>query len=272
MPEMAVSTVSALGGKASIALGNVIGSNIFNILMILGLASLIAPLPVSIQLIRLDVPLMIGASLLTWLFALNGVIGRAEGAVLFAGIIAYTVLLIVQSRREDPAVKAEFEHKYSEKEPLCAGALLKDGALVLLGLALLVLGSKWLVDGAVTVAQMLGVSELVIGLTIVAAGTSLPELATSVVAGIRGERDIAVGNVIGSCLFNLLAVAGLSALVSPDGMAVSPKALHVDFPVMILTAVICLPIFITGKRISRLEGALLFGGYIAYMVCVICTA
>jgi len=271
-PEMAVSTVSSLSGQADIALGNVIGSNIFNIFLILGISALVAPLTVSMQLIRLDVPLMIGASVLVYLFALNGIIGRPEGLILFAGIIAYTVFLIRQSRRENKAVRAEYEKKYGEKEPLSVKVLLKDASLLLVGLGLLVLGSKWLVTGAVSIAQKLGVSELMIGLTIVALGTSLPELATSVVATIRGERDIAVGNVIGSCLFNLLAVMGLAGIVSPSGIAVSPQSLHVDLPVMVLTAVVCLPIFITGKRISRGEGVLLLSGYMAYMVYLILTA
>lgn len=271
-PEMAVSTVSGLSGQGGIALGNVIGSNVFNVFLILGVSAMAAPLTVSAQLVRLDVPLMIGASLLVYLFALNGLIGRPEGLVLFAGIILYTAFLIRQSRRENKAVVAEYELKYGEKEPLSAKVLLKDTALLLAGLGLLVLGSNWLVDGAVMVARKLGISELVIGLTIVAAGTSLPELATSVVASLRGERDIAVGNVVGSCLFNLLAVTGLAGMLSPSGIAVSPQSLHVDLPVMLLSAVVCLPIFFTGKNISRGEGALLFSGYLAYMAWIVLSA
>ena len=271
-PEMAVSTVSGLAGQANIALGNVIGSNIFNIFLILGLSAFIVPLIVSQRLVKIDVPLMILASLMVYLFAWNGVISRLEGLILFAGIIAYTVFLVRQSRRESKEVQAEYAQEYGDKEPLSPKVVMKDGLLILLGLGLLVLGSKWLVDGAVAIAHQLGVSDLVIGLTIVAVGTSLPELATSVVATIRGERDIAVGNVVGSCLFNLLAVLGLAGMVSPSGIAVSAQSLHVDLPVMILTAVVCLPIFFTGKRISRGEGALLLSGYIAYMAYLIFTA
>jgi cation:H+ antiporter len=271
-PEMAVSTISGLSGQANIAMGNVVGSNIFNVLFILGVSALVAPLVVAQKLVKIDVPLMIIASLAVYLFSLNGVIGRPEGLVLFAGIIAYTIFLIRQSRRESRAVQAEYAQEYGDKEPLSPKAVLKDAALILLGLGLLVLGSKWLVDGAVAIAQKLGVSDLVVGLTIVAAGTSLPELATSVVASIRGERDIAVGNVVGSCLFNLLAVLGLAGVVSPNGIAVSSQALRVDIPVMIAVAVVCLPIFFTGSRISRKEGALLLGGYIVYMAYLILTA
>lgn len=271
-PEMAVSTLSAANGQADIALGNVVGSNIFNILMILGLSAVVAPLTVSLQLIRLDVPLMIGASVLVFLMALDGSIGRLDGLLLVAGIIAYTGFLIRQSRREGQDIQAEYAKEFSAKEPLSSMRLVRDIVLVLAGLGLLVLGSNWLVDGAVMVAEKLGVSELIIGLTIVAAGTSLPELATSVVATIRGERDIAVGNVIGSCLFNLLAVLGLAGSVSASGVAVSPGAMHVDLPVMILTFVACLPVFFTGRRISRGEGALFLAGYVAYVAYLILTA
>lgn len=271
-PEMAVSTISGLSGQANIALGNVIGSNIFNILLILGISALVTPLVVSQQLVKMDVPLMIVASAAAYLFAWNGTISRLEGLILFGGIVAYTVFLIRQSRRESRAVEAEYVQKYGDKEPLSPKVLIKDAVFILAGLGLLVLGSKWLVDGSVAVAQKLGVSDLVVGLTIVAAGTSLPELATSVVASIRGERDIAVGNVVGSCLFNLLAVLGMAGMVSPSGIAVSPAALRFDLPVMVLVSAACLPIFFTGSRISRREGAVLFGGYIAYTVYLVLTA
>lgn len=271
-PEMAVSTMSGLSGQANIALGNVVGSNIFNVLFILGLSALVSPLVVAQKLVRIDVPLMILASIAVYLFSLNGVIAFREGLILFSGIIVYTVFLIRQSRRESQAVQAEYAQEYGDKEPLSPKTVLKDSALILLGLILLVLGSKWLVDGAVAVAQRLGVSDLIIGLTIVAAGTSLPELATSVVASLRGERDIAVGNVVGSNLFNLLAVLGLAGMVSPGGIAVSHQALRVDMPVMIAVAAVCLPIFFSGSRISRREGTLLLAGYIAYTAWLILTA
>lgn len=271
-PEMAVSTVSCLNGQANIALGNVIGSNIFNVLAILGLSALVTPLVVSRQLIRLDVPLMVLVSIVSYLFALNGLIGRLEGLLLFSGIILYTAFIIRQSRRESRLAQDEYVEKYGEKEPLCFKTVIKDSVMIFVGLGLLVLGSDWLVDGAVTIAQKLGVSDVVIGLTIVAAGTSLPELATSVVASIRGERDIAVGNIVGSNLFNLMAVMGLIGIVAPDGVAVAPSILRVDFPVMLVVAIACLPVFFTGHCISRREGALFLGGYIAYLCWLILTA
>lgn len=268
-PEMAVSILSSLSGQANIAIGNVVGSNIFNILLILGLSALVAPLAVSQKLIKLDVPLMIIVSVAVYLFSLNGILSRPEGILLFLSIIAYTVFLILQSRRETRAVSEEYERQFGSKKTLSFKMMLNNVVLILAGLGLLVLGSKWMVHSAVGIAQKLGVSDLIIGLTIIAAGTSLPELATSVVAGIRGERDIAVGNVVGSNLFNILAVLGLSGLVSPSGTAVSPQALHFDMPVMIVVSVACLPVFLTGGRISRREGFLLLCGYIAYVTWLV---
>lgn len=265
-PELAVSLQSALSGQADIALGNVVGSNIFNVLFILGISALILPLVVAQQLVRLDVPLMIGVSVLVLVFALDGRIVRWEGALLFAGIIAYTAFLIRQSRKETPEVKEEYAHEYGDKRKRGAGAWLLNIVFVVGGLALLVLGSRWLVDGAVVIARLFGVSELIIGLTIIAAGTSLPEVATSVIAALRGERDIAVGNVVGSNIFNLLAVLGLTSLVAPAGIGVPPAALAFDIPVMIGVAIATLPIFFTGFRIARWEGALFLAYYVAYVL------
>lgn len=265
-PEMAVSAASSLAGRADIALGNVIGSNIFNVLAILGLSALVTPLFVQQQLIRLDVPLMIAVSALVYLFALDGRIGQTEGVFLLFGIIAYTVFLILKSRKENADIAAEYEREFGNRQP---SDRLKNAFLIAAGLGLLVLGSRWLVQGAVAIAGRLGVSELVIGLTIVAAGTSLPELATSVIASIRGERDIAVGNVIGSNLFNLLAVLGIAGVLAPDGVAVRRTSLQIDLPVMLATAIACLPVFLTGRRISRTEGILFLIGYVAYTVLIV---
>ncbi len=270
-PELAISVKAALAHQPDIALGNVIGSNIFNVLFILGLSALVAPLAVSQQLIRLDVPLMIGASILVMLLALDGRISRVEGILLFAGLLFYIVVLIKQSRSENAQVKDEYTREFGVRDQV-ANRWLLNGALVAGGLVLLVLGSKWLVDSAVTIAQYFGVSELVIGLTIVAAGTSLPELVTSVVASLRGERDIAVGNIVGSNLFNLLGVLGVASAVSPVGMAVASAVINFDLPIMIVVAFVCLPIFFTGGVISRWEGAALFGYYIAYTLYLILAA
>jgi len=276
-PEAAVSIQSSLAGQADIALGNVIGSNICNVLLILGASALIAPMMVPSQLIRLDVPIMIGVSLLVLLFSLDGNLGRSDGLILFSGAIAYTIFLILSGRDDQAELPDDLlaESASARTRFSCGDAArtrrssLKNLGLVAVSLALLVGGSNWLVQGAVTVAAAIGVDQLVIGLTIVAVGTSLPELASSLVASVHGEQDIAVGNVVGSNIFNLLAVLGLAATLSPTSIAVSPAALHFDIPVMIAVAVVCLPIFITGRTVSRWEGLLFLGYYVAYTAYLI---
>ncbi|MBZ5709175.1 calcium/sodium antiporter [Nannocystis pusilla] len=267
-PELAVSISAALapGGGADVALGNIVGSNIFNLLFILGLSALLAPLIVQRQLVRLDVPLMILASAACWLMAADGTIGRVDGVVLFAALAAYTVILLRIARRSGDS--GGDEAPLTEPGSLTAKVPVQLVMLVA-GLGMLVLGSHWLVDGAVAFARLFGVSELVIGLTIVAAGTSLPEVATSVLAAVRGQRDIAVGNVVGSNIFNIFCVLGISAAVAPNGIAVAPAALAFDIPVMTAVAVSCLPLFITGGSLSRWEGLLFLFYYCAYTAYLI---
>jgi cation:H+ antiporter len=268
-PEMAVTTVSTLKpGGADLALGNVVGSNIFNVLFILGLSALVAPLTVAVQLVRLDVPIMIGVSLLVFGMAWDGAISRLDGLVLFAGAIAYTTFLVVQSRRESKLAQDEYAAEYGRAGER-RGSMGVNVLLIVVGLVLLVLGSRWLVEGAIVIARALGVSELVIGLTIVAAGTSLPEVATSILATLRGERDIAVGNVVGSNIFNLLAVLGVASILAPAGVPVPLAALDFDLPVMIAVAVACLPIFFTGHLIARWEGAVFLAYYTVYTAWLI---
>jgi cation:H+ antiporter len=271
-PELAVSARASLSGDAGVALGNVVGSNIFNVLFILGIAAMFRPLTISSQLVRIDVPILAGVSLLAWLLGRNGIIGRAEGGVLLCLLAGYTILQVLLARHY---AKKE---SVGEIEPSSAGpdAGLKrfvlHVALVFAGLACLGVGADWFVRGAVTIAQRLGITELLIGLTIVAAGTSLPELAASVWATVRGERDLAVGNVVGSNIFNLLGVLGASALLSTGGIEVSKDALHYDIPVMIATAVACLPIFISGATVTRLEGFLLWFYYALYIAVLMLDA
>ena len=265
-PEMAVTVRSSLAGHSDIAVGNVIGSNIFNILLILGLSALITPLVVSSQLIRREVPIMVAVSLAMLLMALDGMIGRIDGLLLFGGIIVYIILSIRLSRRESASAMRE-----DEAPPrFSPGQLATQALLVVAGLAALIIGTNLLVDSAVRVATALGVSELIIGLTIVACGTSLPEAATSIIAAMRGERDIAVGNVVGSNLFNILAILGLAGIIAP--VTVAPAAIWLDIPVMVAVAIACLPIFWTGAAIARWEGALFLGYFIAYMAWLILSA
>jgi len=271
-PELAVSTKAALAGQTDITVGNVVGSNIFNVLFILGLAALVTPLIVSQQLLRLDVPLMIAASLGFMALGADGTLGRLDGLLLFGVLVAYTVFLIFQSRREAKQVKDTYEAAFGVEQARSPLVWLANLGWAVGGLVLLVIGAAWLVDAAVVIARRLGLSELIVGLTIVAAGTSLPEVAASIVAGIRGERDIAVGNVIGSNLFNIMGVAGLSGLLAPEGVPVSTAALRFDIPVMIAAAVACLPIFFTGYCIARWEGALFLAYYIAYTLYLVLDA
>lgn len=262
-PEMAVGSGAAYAGHTAVAVGNIIGSNVFNVLFILGLSALITPLAVHAQVVRQEVPMMIGMTLVFVLFAIDGVIGFGEAAVLFVLLLGYTAFLIWQSRRETRATAEEF-----------AGEMPPSGgwdrhwsvqlALVVVGLTLLLLGSDWLVDASVTVARALGVSDLVIALTLVAAGTSLPEVAASIMAALRGERDIAVGNVVGSNVFNLLGCGGLAGLLAPDGLVVPEAALRVDLWVMFATMLACLPVFIFRHEISRWQGLLLLLWYLIY--------
>ena len=268
-PELAVSVQSAWSGQTDIAMGNVVGSNIFNVLFILGLSALIAPLVVAEQLVRKEVPLMIGSGVLLFVLALDGALSRTEGGVLLAGLVAYTAYLIVQARREGVSASADYDREYGARAATRGRHWVFQSVLVLAGLSLLVLGSNWLVEAAVQAARLLGLSELVIGLTIVAAGTSLPEVAASVVATLKGERDIAVGNVVGSNLFNVLAVLGLSSVVAPAGLGVAPSLLYFDLPVMIAVAIACLPIFWSGYRIERWEGGLFLAYYVFYVVYLI---
>lgn len=271
-PELGVSVTSAFSGQADIALGNVVGSNICNIWLILGLASLAAPLPVCRRLLCTDLPIIIAASLLLWITALDGTVGRGDGIILFTGIVVYVVWAIRASRKQSKALLGPCAPPGMEAASNPAPGrtnLVLDLLFIIIGLVWLGMGSRLLVNAAVSLALMIGVSELVIGLTVVSIGTSLPEIATSVVAGLRGKTDIAVGNVIGSNLFNILAVLGLTAAIAPDGVSVAGKALAFDIPLMVAVTIACVPVFYTGNRISRREGTIFVGLYIAYTIFLI---
>jgi cation:H+ antiporter len=272
-PELAVSVQSAWSGQVDIALGNVVGSNIFNVLFILGLSAMITPLLVHEQLVRREVPVMIAVSLLLWALAADGAIGRIDGIVLAGLLAGYTFIVIRASRRETAQRRTASDGpggaKPDDVDPGAGGHWALQLAYIAAGLVLLVLGSQWLVEAAVGFARALGVSELVIGLTLIAAGTSLPEVATSITAALRGERDIAVGNVVGSNVFNILGVLGVSAMLSPAGLAVAPSMPVFDLPVMVAVALACLPVFFTGRVIARWEGTLFFAYYLAYTTYLI---
>ena len=271
-PEMVVSIQAAFSGYANIAIANVVGSNIFNVLFILGICGLLAPLAVSSQLVRIDVPVMIVASLLVWFFSQNGSLQPWQGIILLAIIISYTLFIVKRSRHETKSVHAEYDASLKEeKAEVKEYPLWLSLAFVALGLLVLVFGARWLVDGAVSLARRFGVSETVIGLTIVAGGTSLPEVAASTVATLRGERDIAIGNIVGSSICNLLVILGVAPIVS-GGLAVAPEILRVDLPVMTVAAAVCLPLFFLGFRFGRIEAFLFLLSYVAYTIFLILQA
>lgn len=270
-PELVVSVLAALEGRSDVAMGNVVGSNIANIALILGVAAVIYPMRVEAGLVRREIPVMIAVQLLLVLLALNRSLGRLDGVLLMAGLVAYNVWVLRSSKATlgtEPAVEAEFSAFESADaiEPLRNGRG-RNAMLIVLGLAALVLGAQLLVDAAVFFARTFGVSELVIGLTVVAVGTSLPELATSVLAALRHEADIAVGNVVGSNIFNALGILGVAATVQP--ITVAEPLLRLDLPVMIAVCLALLPLAARRLRLGRGEGLLLLGGYVAFTVVLL---
>ncbi|MEZ5262724.1 MAG: calcium/sodium antiporter [Acidimicrobiia bacterium] len=267
-PELAVSLASAAGGDEEVALGNVVGSNIANILLILGVSALIGTLVVAQRIVRLDVPIVLGVTVAVVLMSLDGGIGRIDGFLLVAGVLTYTGWLVRDARRESAAVRAEYGTSMDELEGAAVDKpLAVQLGMTIGGLVVLVVGAQLLVGGAVSIAESLGVSDLVIGLTVVAVGTSLPELATSVTAARRGERDLAVGNVIGSNLFNLLAVLGATAATAGT-IEVGRTAMRVDLPVMLVITFLLVPVFWNGFTVTRLEGLVLVLCYAAYLAYV----
>jgi cation:H+ antiporter len=267
-PEIAVSVNAALSGNTDLAVGNVVGSNIFNVLFILGISALITPLVVHAQIIRQEVPILIGSCLLLFAICSDDRIGPAEASMLLAALGAYTVFLIVQSRKESQAIQDEYAAE-NVKQSNWDKPIYVQIALIIAGLGLLVQGSEWLVDAAVIFAKLLGVSDIVIGLTIVAAGTSMPEVATSIMAAIKGERDIAVGNVMGSNTFNILGGLGITGLLAPAGVMVPASVMNFDLWVMLAVCFACVPVFMTGREIARWEGAVFLVYYVAYVTYLI---
>ncbi|MGJ9373739.1 calcium/sodium antiporter [Nesterenkonia sp. CF4.4] len=284
-PELAVSTGAALSGSPGLALGNVVGSNIVNILFVLGLTAIFGALVVKVQLIKIDIPIMIGFSVIALLMALDGNISTLEGSILIGLLVVYLAVTVVLARRQtvrereasspeetfdvDRAVGGGSVKLTKGLRTTKARSIILDLVLLAGGIALLVVGAQMLVSAATSIALSLGVSDLIIGLTIVAIGTSLPELATSVIAALRGERDMAVGNLVGSNIFNIGAVLGLTAIISPLGVEVASAAVNFDLPVMIATAMVLLPLAFTSQAIGRLEGLVLVGLYSAYVVYLV---
>ena len=257
-PELAVNLSAAWQGRTDVALGNVVGSNIANIGLILGLSALIAPLAVHMRLLRIETPLVVLAGLALWFFAGVGQLNRIEAAALLAGFLAFLIYALRSSGDEPAEVQQELAGAAGSMAPAWLGIV-----RFLAGLAIMVLGAGLMVDSAVAIARMAGLSELIIGLTIVAIGTSIPELATSLLAALRGQNDIAVGNVLGSCLFNILLVLGATAMLQP--LPVAESLAYVEIPVMIAFSIVIYPMIVRDLCIRRGEGAFLLAAYLAFL-------
>ena len=271
-PELAISIKAAASGSADLVLGNIIGSNIANILLILGITSLISLLHIAKRVILIDLPIVVAVSLTLFLLAKDGTLTKMDGGVLIMGLIGYSIFTyyrIQKSKNGDPVFAYE-----KKAEELASGTwfYIKNGGMLILGLALIVQGSNWMVDSAVTIATLLGISELVIGLTIVSIGTSLPEVATSVAAARKGNADIAVANVLGSNLYNMLLTLGLTLLISPHVLQVSAVAIHFDLPFMIIVTLICIPLFLGGYNLTRTDGSIFLFYYASYITFLVLDA
>ncbi|MEW6411889.1 MAG: calcium/sodium antiporter [Candidatus Zixiibacteriota bacterium] len=267
-PELAVGAAGAYVGKVDAGFGNVIGSNIFNILCVLGLVALFSSPAVEKRSLRFDIPFMIAASVATWIFVSDYRISHFEAALLFAAAVAFLIVNFLLVRREAATNRTNRRRSESSHKERSAKYITVEVALLLAGVIALGLGAHWVVKGATGLARAFGMSELLIGLTLIAGGTSLPELVTSLVAVRRGEKDIAVGNIFGSCIFNVLVVLPVMAALTTGDMEFSSGAALFDVPVMVAAAVACIPLAISGRRVSKAEGAGLLVFYIGYIAVI----
>jgi cation:H+ antiporter len=266
IPELAVGIDAARLGSGSLAVGNIAGTNTFNILFILGLSALLVPLKLELRSVRIDLPIMVASAAALLLMGWDGTLTAFEGSLLVAAAALYTLTIIRSAQRESRVIAAEFAGAYRigpVRQPVWEFVSLS--ILLILGIAVVVVGADWLVKSSIELARLIEVSEAFIGLTIVAVGTSSPELVTTIVSTIRGQRDIAVGNLIGSSIYNILFILGVTLLVTPAGIQVEPALIQVDIPVMAAVALACVPIFMSGRCISRLEGGLLVTAYMVYL-------
>ena len=267
-PELAVGIGAAASGAGSLAVGNIAGTNIVNLLLILGVTAALRAVPLSMQTLRLDLPVMGVVAMVVFLFAIDGELTRTEGAILVGLSVGYTVALVRTARRETAYVAEEFGDAFGTRR-LSSSRWATVGAVVVLvaGLGIIILGADWLVDGSIEIARSFGISEGFIGLTIIAIGTSAPELATAILSTFRGERDIAIGNLIGSSTYNLTLILGITVLAAP--IVLDPALILVDLPVMILATFFVGVLMLTGRRVGRREGALMVAMYLAYLVYLI---
>jgi cation:H+ antiporter len=268
-PELAIGIDAAVSGSPGLAVGNIVGTNLVNILLILGLSAVLAPIALDRATLRFDLPAMTAAALLLYLLSIDGALTRPDGVILLLGGVAYTAGLVQVSRREtadpDEGPAAIVAGAADRHRPL------RHVLLLLVALVVVVVGAELLVEGAVSSARTLGVSDAIIGLTIVAVGTSAPELVTTVVSTLRGDRDLAIGNLIGSSIYNIGAVLGLTVVVAPHGVPVPDEVLAADLALLVVVTAAAVPVFVTGTRISRIEGGLFVASYIGYLAWLLLT-
>lgn len=271
-PELAIGIVAGLRGSGGLAVGNIAGTNAVNLLFILGLSALIRPLPLKSQVLKLELPVIVVAALLMTILAWDGVLSRSDGLLMLVAGISYSIALFIVSRRTSS--DADKSPRGTEAKELPPAARSRSGSawqvtILLGGLALTVLGAEWLVRGAVVIAESYGVSTTVIGLTIVAIGTSAPELVTTVISTLRKDRDVAVGNLLGSSIYNILVILSITCIVSPSGLPVERQLIIFDIPVMAAVSIAAVPVFITGKQISRIEGGVSIAAYVFYLTWLV---
>lgn len=275
MPELAVGVTAASQGSGALAVGNIAGTNVVNLFLILGLSAAMVPLVLELRTIRLELPMMAAAALLLFVLAADGVMTWVDGAILLAGAVVYTGAVIWSGHRESQAVVREFAESYAEDakaEPFDGRRqALREVAMLVGGIVLVVIGAEWLVDGSVGMAREFGVSDALIGLTVVAIGTSAPELVTTVMSTLRGDRDIAIGNLVGSSIYNIALILGVTCLVPAHGLELPSSLVRIDIPIMVIVALLCIPIFITGRRVSRTEGVLMVTAYLGYLTFLLTT-
>nr|WP_281496949.1 calcium/sodium antiporter [Ornithinimicrobium sp. F0845] len=267
-PELAVGIDASLRDVGALAVGNIAGTNMVNLLLILGLSAAIRPIAMGAQTFRLDVPAMALAALALVAMSLDGEISRLDGLLLLVIAVAYTAIVVQLSLRQRAANRAQVITKeWMPSRRRVAGQVGADLAVLLLGIAVIVLGADWLVRGASWLARDLGVSHALIGLTVVAIGTSAPELATTLVSTVRNNREIAIGNLIGSSVYNIAFILGVTVLVAP--ISIGGELVRVDLPLMAAVALLCLPVFRTGRRVSRTEGVVFVVLYLAYLAYLV---
>jgi cation:H+ antiporter len=277
LPELAVGVTAATEGSGALAVGNIAGTNTVNLLFILGLSALLRPLAIERRTLRFDLPVMAVAAVVFWVLAADGTLSRFDGAILLCGAVVYTVLVVRSARLESRDFLDEYADEYAEQyatvdpETPDSGSLVRHFAMTIVGITVVVVGAGWLVDGAVGIARGFGVSDALIGLTIVAIGTSAPELVTTIVSTVRGERDIAIGNLLGSSVYNILLILGATCLVPAQGLALPSSLVWIDIPVMVAATMVLVPVFFSGRRVHRAEGGAMVAAYLVYLTFLLVT-